>query len=80
MLLGDSSEANESSRKGRKHATNFSPTGRSFSIPIQARGSPPARRNIVPTATTNEEDRTFAALGGRSKPANEGRLKTGQRS
>src|SRR5262245_19500880 len=44
MLLGDSAEATKSSRKGRKHATNFSPTGRSFSLPIHARGQPSSPR------------------------------------
>src|SRR5215471_7572629 len=47
MLLGDSSEATKSSRKGRKQATNFSPGGRSFSLPIHARGQPSSPRQYL---------------------------------
>src|SRR5215468_3474858 len=56
MLLGDSSEATKSSRKGRKHATNFSPTGRSFSLPIHARGQPFSPRQY----RSNSDDETGA--------------------
>src|ERR1035438_4922558 len=40
MVFGDRSEAINSSRKGRKQSTSFSPGGRSFSNPIHERGQP----------------------------------------
>src|SRR5260370_21168355 len=47
MVFGDRSEAANSSTKGRKQATNFSPGGRSFSHPIHERGQPSNPRQYL---------------------------------